>query len=63
VTIQIIDDSDEVVYEERVELPGTPDPDVLVYPNVVGRLVRLLLEGPENPSGSGFSELTVMAAR
>jgi hypothetical protein len=63
VTIQIIDDSGEVVYEERVELPGTPDLDVLVQPNVIGRSVRLLLEGHENLSGSGFSELTVMVAR
>jgi hypothetical protein len=63
VTVQIIDASGGVVYEERVELPGTPDPDVLVHPNVIGRSVRLLLEGHENLSGSGFSELTVMVAR
>ncbi len=63
VTIQIIDDSDEIIYEERVELPGTPDPNVLVEPDVIGRSVRILLEGHENPSGSGFSELTVMVAR
>ncbi len=63
VTIQVLDESGGVVYEERVELPGTPDPDVLVEPNVEGRSVRLLLEGHENSSGSGFSELTVMVAR
>ena len=63
VTIQILDASGEVVHEERIELAGTPDPDVLVQPNVTGRSVRLLLEGHENPSGSGFAELTVMVAR
>jgi len=63
VTIQVLDASGTVVFEARVELPGTPDPDVVVYPNIVGRSVLLLLEGHENPSGSGFSELTVMVAR
>jgi hypothetical protein len=52
-----------VVYEEDVGLPGTPDPDVLVYPNVVGRSVHLLLVGPETPSASGFAEFTVWVAR
>ncbi len=63
VTIRVLDASGGAVFETRVELPGTPDPDVLVHPNVVGRSVLLLLEGHENPSGSGFAELTVMVAR
>ena len=63
VTVQVLDGSGAVEYEEVVELVGTPDPDVLVHPNVVGRSVRLLLGGPENPSGSGFAELTVWVAR
>jgi len=63
VTVRVLDASGGEVFETRVELPGTPDPDVVVYPNVVGRSVLLLLEGHENPSGSGFAELTVMVAR
>ncbi|MCP3973589.1 MAG: toll/interleukin-1 receptor domain-containing protein [bacterium] len=63
VTIQVIDADGEIVFEEFVELPGTPDPDVLVLPKVAGRSVRLLLEGRENSSGSGFAEFTVMVAR
>ncbi|NNF08764.1 MAG: toll/interleukin-1 receptor domain-containing protein [Acidimicrobiia bacterium] len=63
VTVQVIDAAGTVVYEEDVELPGTPDPDVLVYPNVIGRSVSLLLMGPETPSASGFAEFNVWVAR
>jgi hypothetical protein len=63
VTVQVLDAAGNTIFEEVVELPGTPDPDVEVYPNVVGRTVRLLLEGRENASGSGFAELRVLVAR
>ncbi len=63
VTVQVLDAADTVVFEERVDLPGTPDPDASVAPHVTGRKVRLLLEGHENPKGSGFAELTVMVVR
>jgi hypothetical protein len=63
VTIQVLDGSGDVVYEEEVGLEGTPDPDVLIHPNVVGRSVRLLLAGPETPSASGFAEFVVWVAR
>ncbi|MCZ7532657.1 MAG: discoidin domain-containing protein [Acidimicrobiia bacterium] len=63
VTVSILDSAANVVFEERVDLPGTPDPDVVLHPNVVGQLIVLLLEGHENPKGSGFAELTVMVAR
>jgi len=63
VTVQVLDASGSVIYEQDVGLEGTPDPDVLVHPNVVGRSLRLLLLGPETPSASGFAELIVWVAR
>ena len=60
--IQVQDDTGAVVFDETVALAGAPDPDV-VEPNVVGRVVRLDLDGAEAPSASGFAEFVVMVAR
>jgi hypothetical protein len=51
-----------VVFEQTVGLPGTPDPDVIVSPNVVGDTVALQFLQPESPDCGGFAELRVMRA-
>jgi hypothetical protein len=63
VTVQVLGSSGTVDFEQRVELPGTPDPTVSVNPNVFGRTVQLLLEGHEDPSCGGFGELVITALR
>ena len=62
-TVQVLDALGEVVFEQQVDLPGTPDPDISVEPNVFGRTVRLLFEGHEDPTCGGFGELVVTARR
>jgi hypothetical protein len=63
VIVQVLDADGNVVFEETVELAGTPDPDVVVNPGVVGRSVVLTLSGHEDPSCGGFSELQIEAVR
>lgn len=62
-TIQVLDATDSVVWEQAVSLAGTPDPDVKVGPFVLGRSVVLTLSGHEDPSCGGFSEFRVMVSR
>ena len=63
VTIQVLDARGDVVFEQSAELPGSPDPDVVVEPNVVGRSIRLLFSGGEAPDCGGFGELRVHVVR
>jgi serine/threonine-protein kinase len=63
VTIQVLDAAGNVVFETVVALDGTPDPDVFVTPNVVGRAVRLVFTESEAFDCGGFGELIIMAAR
>jgi hypothetical protein len=63
VTVQILDAAGAVMYEETVALPGTPDPDVLVKPGVVGRTVLLVFSGHEDPTCGGISELRIGVTR
>jgi hypothetical protein len=63
VTIQVLDAQGNVVFEESVSLEGTPDPDVRVTPNVVGRSVRMIFSGGEAPDCGGFGELRIGAVR
>jgi hypothetical protein len=63
VTIQVLDAQGEVVFEESAALDGTPDPDVRVLPNVVGRSIRILFSGGEAPDCGGFGELKVNVLR
>jgi hypothetical protein len=63
VTIQVLDAQGNVVFEESAELAGTPDPDVLVRPNVIGRSIRMLFSGSEAPDCGGFGELRIGAVR
>jgi|GEM_PF-2604195 len=63
VTVQVLDAGNTVVFEQNVTLDGTPDPDMFVQPNVVGRTVILFFYGHEAPDCGGFSELQIFAAR
>ncbi len=63
VTVQVLDSANIAVFEQNVTLDGTPDPDVFVQPNVVGRTVILFFYGHEAPDCGGFSELQIVAAR
>ena len=63
VVIQVLNAANQVVWQQSVPLPGTPDPDVTVRPNVIGRSVQLLFTGHESKDCGGFSELRVMADR
>ncbi|MGE0822917.1 MAG: hypothetical protein AB7G75_11650 [Candidatus Binatia bacterium] len=63
VTIQVLTSSGAVVFQQSVALPGTPDPSIIVEPGVVGRAVRLVFSGHEDPECGGFSELQVVAER
>jgi hypothetical protein len=54
-----LDASGAVVYEVVQDLAGTPDPNVHLKPNVVGRSVQLLFSGHESVECGGFSELEI----
>jgi hypothetical protein len=62
-TVRIFDTGGSVVYEETVELPGTPDPDIILQPAVVGKTVELVFGGHEAFDCGGFSELQVWVTR
>jgi len=51
------------VFRQDVDLPGTPDPNITVNPNVRGGIVVLTFTGSEDPACGGFSELQVGAIR
>ena len=63
VTIQVLDAQGNVVFEESASLSGTPDPDIRISPNVVGRSVRMIFSGGEAPDCGGFGELRIGAVR
>ncbi len=63
VTIQVFDAADNLVFQDTISLDGTPDPDVLVEPNVVGQWILLTFSGGEAPDCGGFAELYVNVAR
>jgi len=63
VTVQVYDALDNLVYEETVNLDGTPDPDVHVEPNVVGQWIWLIFNGSEAFDCGGFGELKVGVVR
>jgi hypothetical protein len=63
VTVQVFNAADELMYEETVNLDGTPDPDVSVHPNVVGQWIWLVFTGSEALDCGGFSELRVNVVR
>lgn len=63
VKVQVFNAADNLVYEETVQLDGTPDPDVHVEPNVLGQWILLTFTGGEAPDCGGFAELFVNVAR
>jgi hypothetical protein len=63
VTVQVLDAQGNVVFEESANLAGTPDPDIRVIPNVIGRSVRFIFTGGEAPDCGGFGELKIGAVR
>jgi len=63
VTVQVFNAEDILVFEETVNLDGTPDPDVRVEPNVVGQWIWLVFTGSEALDCGGFAELLVGVVR
>lgn len=63
VTVRVRNAAGDVVYEESVPLPGTPDPTLVLHPNVMGKVVELLYSGHESPDCGGMSELRIYADR
>lgn len=63
VVIQVLDASGAVVFEESAALGGTPDPDVTVFPAVIGRSIVLTFTGHESPDCGGFAELSIEVLR
>jgi hypothetical protein len=63
VTIRVLDDTGRADFEQTVSLDGTPDPDALVQPGVVGRTIELTFSGGEAPDCGGFAELEVGVTR
>ncbi len=63
VLVQVYDAADNLVFEESVNLDGTPDPDVHVEPNVVGQWIWLVFTGSEALDCGGFGELKVNVVR
>ena len=59
VTVYVYDRNGAIAFRQEVPLPGTPDPDVNVKPNVRGVTVELYFEGHEAPDCGGFAELRV----
>lgn len=62
-TIQVFNAQDQLVYEETVDLPGTPDPDIHITPNVVGQWIWFVFSGSEALDSGGFAELKVGVVR
>ncbi|MCZ7535007.1 MAG: hypothetical protein M5T61_03030 [Acidimicrobiia bacterium] len=63
VAVRVLDASGDVVFEESVDLPGSPDPTIEVWPGVDGRSVELLFEGAEGGDLGGFAELEIGVTR
>ena len=66
VTVEVYEgsvDAANLRFSQSVNLPGTPDPDAVVMPNVRGDIVRLVLAGHESNDCGGFSELIINARR
>ena len=62
-TVQVLTEADEVVYSKSVDLTGTPDPNIDLDPNVMGRKIKLLLSGHESDDCGGFGEIYITATR
>jgi hypothetical protein len=63
VMVEVLDEFGDPDFSETVQLPGSPDPDVLVRPGVQGKTVRLTFRGHEDPSRGGVSEVKIGVTR
>jgi hypothetical protein len=61
VLVEITDSAGTLVWAMEIDLAGTPDPDVVIEPDVIGRTILLTFTGQENSSTGGFAELAVFA--
>jgi len=52
-----------VVFDVTRDLPGSPDPDIELFPNARGRSVLLRFRGHDDPICGGFSELQIVTRR
>ena len=60
--VQVHDASGEVLFVETFDISGRPDPDVLSYPQVVGRSLVLTFPEDEGWRCHGFAELRIWTA-
>ncbi|HUP84374.1 MAG TPA: discoidin domain-containing protein [Acidimicrobiales bacterium] len=64
VAVEVLDEFGDPDFSETAQLPGSPDPEVVVRPGVQGRTVRLTFRGHEDPTrGGGIAELHIGATR
>ncbi len=59
VVVRVYDESDALVFQQMASLGGTPDPPVLVQPDVWGVRIELELSEHESNDCGGFSELEI----
>ena len=59
-TLEVIDQSGSVVFEEEIDLSGTPDPDIILDTGgVLGNQVRVRFREHESEDCGGFAELAI----
>ncbi|MGH1341937.1 MAG: hypothetical protein ACRBN8_10325 [Nannocystales bacterium] len=59
-TVEIVDQSGSVVFEEDLDLSGTPDPDIVLDAGgVLGNQIRLRFREHESEDCGGFAELAI----
>lgn len=59
-TIEILDQAGDVVFEEELDLSGTPDPDIVLNTGgALGNQVRIRFREHESEDCGGFAELTI----
>ncbi len=60
VVIRVYDEDDSIVFQQMESLADTPDPPIIVEPDVWGVKIVLELSEHESDDCGGFSELTVV---
>ncbi len=63
VTVQVLNTSGRPTFEQTVPYPQPPTEATVLTPLATGRAIRLLLNGHEDPTCGGLSELFVAALR
>lgn len=59
-TVEIVDQAGSVVFEEELDLSGTPDPDIVVdTAGAIGNQVRISFREHESEDCGGFAELAI----